>query len=241
MIGSRGFSGVDKGPNNIMKFEKIILPIALVILAGPGSAQSISLGVKGGVPLLQAFSTDHRDPTAATSITYSPVMRRYAVGPTAEIGLPFFGLGVEASALYRRIGWDSTRSATGLDDPFFSTVRAGAWDFSAVLKRRFGQAGMRPYVGGGAAFRRMFTTRSEIDFPGQPDRHISKQMVEGLRRKNIAGLVASAGVELGSGAVRFSPELRYTRWLMDNIYPAFPISTECNQVDFLVAITFGSR
>lgn len=87
--------------------------------------------------------------------------------------------------------------------------------------------------------RRMFTTRSEIDFPGQPSRHISKQMVEELRRKNIAGLVASAGIELGRGPLRISPELRYTWWLMNNIHPVPPIATQANQVDVLLSITFG--
>ncbi|MCC6589643.1 MAG: PorT family protein [Bryobacterales bacterium] len=218
-----------------MRIKQTVLSIALAAFTLPTFAQSISFGVKGGVPLTEAFSTDQRYP----EITQSSVTRRYAVGPTAEIGLPILGLGVEATALYRRIGWDTKRSDPS--DPYLITVRSGAWDFSALLKHRFERAGWRPYLGGGAALRRMFTTRTEAEFLGQPNRHISKQMVDELKRKNIAGLVASAGVELGSGPVRISPELRYTRWLMNNIYPAFPLSTQANQVDLLVSITFGSR
>jgi hypothetical protein len=208
--------------------------LAVILLTGPIFAQSLSFGVKGGVPVTDAFSTARRD-----SISYSSVTRRYTIGPTAEIGLPLFGLRVEADALYRRIGWDSNRTATPLLEPFRSTARFGAWDFDALLKHRVGEAGIHPYVGAGAAFRRFFTTRENFVFPGAPSRSITKQMTEEIHNKNIAGLVFSAGVELG-GALRFAPELRYTRWLMNNIHDGFPnLSTQANQVEILVSLTFG--
>jgi hypothetical protein len=220
----------------VMSQARPRLRLALVLLAGPMFAQSLSFGVKGGVPLTDAFSTARRDP-----ISYSSVTRRYTVGPIAEIGLPLFGLRVEADALYHRIGWDSSRSATPLLEPFQSTVRIGAWDFDALLKHRLGGAGVHPYVGAGAAFRRFFTTRENYVLPAPPPRYLSNQMIGEVQHKNIAGLVSSAGVEFG-GAMRIAPEFRYTRWLMNNIWDRYPypnLSTQSNQAEILVSFTFG--
>jgi hypothetical protein len=207
---------------------------SLMLLAGPVFGQAFSFGAKGGVPLTDAFAT-----TGGGATTYTSVTRRYTVGPEAEIGLPVLGLRVEVDALYRRIGWDGSRAGTSFLDAFQSTARVGAWDFDALLKRRFGVAGIHPYVGAGAAFRRFFTTRENYIFPGPPPNFLTKQMIDEAPHKNIAGLVFSAGVEFG-GAVRIAPEVRYTRWLMNNIISGYPgLATEANQAEILLLIAFG--
>jgi hypothetical protein len=206
-----------------------------IFLVWPVLAQSLSFGVKGGIPLTDAFSTSGGD-----RVSYASVTRRYTVGPTAEIGLPLFGLRLEVDALYRRIGWNGSRIATPLFEAFQSTARFGAWDFDALLKHHIGGSGILPYVGAGAAFRRLFTTRANYVFPGPPPRFLTEQMTAELNHKNIAGLVLSGGIELGGGALRVAPELRYTRWLMNNIHDGFPgLSTQANQAEILVSFTFG--
>jgi hypothetical protein len=207
---------------------------SLMLLAGPVFGQAFSFGAKGGVPLTDAFATAGGGPTTYTSVT-----RRYTAGPEAEIGLPIAGLRVEVDALYQRIGWDSSRAGTPLLNAFQSTARVGAWDFDALLKRRFGGAGMHPYVGAGAAFRRFFTTRENYVFPGPPSNFLTKQMIDEAPHKNIAGLVFSAGVEFG-GTVRIAPEVRYTRWLMNNVISGYAgLATEANQAEILLSIAFG--
>ena len=210
--------------------------LALFLFALPAFAQSFSFGVKGGVPLTDAFSTGRRDP-----LSYSSVRRRYTVGPTAEIRLPLLGLSVEVDALYHRIGWDSSRAGTPVFEPFQSTARIGAWDFSAPFKRRLGLSDVHPYLAAGPAFRRFFTTRE--NYVSAASRNLSKQMIDEVHRKNIAGIVAAAGVELGR-AMRIAPEFRYTRWLMNNISDSNPfLSTQANQAEVLVlvSVTFGGR
>jgi hypothetical protein len=207
----------------------------VIFLVWPVFAQSLSFGVTGGVPLTDAFSTSEGD-----RVSYASVTRRFTVGPTAEIGLPLFGLRLEVDALYRRIGWNSSGIATPLFEAFQSTARFGAWDLDALLKRRIGVAGIHPYVGAGAAFRRLFTTRTNYVFPGPPPRFLTEQMTAELNHKNIAGLVLSGGIELGGGALRVAPEFRYTRWLMNNIHDGFPsLSTQANQAEILVSFTLG--
>jgi hypothetical protein len=206
-----------------------------VFVISPAFAQSLSFGVKGGAPLTDAFSTSKGD-----RISYASVTRRYTVGPTAEIGLPLFGLRLEVDALYRRIGWNGSGIATPLFDAFQSTTRFSAWDFDALLKQHIGGAGILPYVGAGAAFRRLFTTRTNYVFPGPPPGFLTEQMTAELNHKNIAGFVLSGGIELGVGALRVAPEFRYTRWLMNNIHHGFPnLSTQANQAEILVSFTFG--
>ena len=212
-----------------MKFH-----LALILFAGCTFAQHLSFGVKGGVPLTDAFSASTGSPTS-----YSSVTERYTAGPTAEIDVPFFGLSVEADALYRRIGWNSSRAASPLFEPFQSTARMGAWEFDALLKHHLGGPGVHAYLGAGAAFSRLFTTRETYTFPGPPPRDLSKQMVDEVRRKNIGGIVVSAGIAFG-GAIRVAPELRYTRWLSNNIIDGYPnLSTQANQAEALVSLTFG--
>ena len=84
-----------------------------LLLTWPVSAQSLSFGVKGGVPLTDAFSTSRGD-----RVSYASVTHRYTVGPTAEIGLPLYGLSLEMDALYRRIGWNGSGMATPLFEAF---------------------------------------------------------------------------------------------------------------------------
>ena len=215
---------------------KGLYPLFLILLAEPAFGQALSFGVAGGVPLSDAFST----PTGS-NITYTSVTRRYTIGPEAVIGLPLLGLRVAADALYQRIGWDSARAATPLYEPFQSTVRLGAWDFDALLERRFGHAGIHPYLGAGPAFRRFFTTRENYFFPDRPADALSNQLVIEVGQKNIAGIAFAAGLETG-GAVRIAPEFRYTRWLMDNIPDSYRgLATQANQAEFLLSIRFGRR
>jgi hypothetical protein len=63
------------------------------------SAQSFEIGVKGGLPLTDAFSS-----RSGAVVSYASVTRRYVAGPTVEAGPPRLGLRVEADALYRRVG-----------------------------------------------------------------------------------------------------------------------------------------
>jgi hypothetical protein len=208
----------------------------LIVLAEPVFGQPLSFGVTGGLPVSDAFATP-----SSGNISYTSVTRRYTVGPVAAIDLPFAGLRVAADALYRRIGWESVRAGTPLFEPFQSAVRVGAWDFDALLERRFGREGLHPYLGAGPAFRRFFTTRENYVFPDRRDMFLTKQMVDGLSHKNIAGLAFSAGLEAG-GSVRVAPEFRYTRWLMNNMSGTYPgIATQANQAEILLSVRFGRR
>src|SRR5882724_11650349 len=76
---------------------------ALFLLLSALHAQSFTLGAKGGVLIYQASDTSavgYRNVGSGPSTTN---IRRYTLGPSVEVGLPFH-FRIEVDALYRRFG-----------------------------------------------------------------------------------------------------------------------------------------
>ncbi|HEV2444695.1 MAG TPA: hypothetical protein VGS58_02180, partial [Candidatus Sulfopaludibacter sp.] len=71
----------------------------LLLCSGISYGQHITIGVKSGIPLTDAFSdqTTHGVDTIAHSFSAS---KDFVIGPVIELGLPL-GFAVEADALYR--------------------------------------------------------------------------------------------------------------------------------------------
>jgi hypothetical protein len=201
------------------------------LLSSVAAAQSLSLGFQGGAPVGGGFA-GHPDGVS----NYSPVHHRYAVGPVGEVALPK-GLRLQTGALYHRIGWNLRAEPTKVTPGYDSRVRIGSWDFAALLKRRLGKSRFHPFAAAGPALRRFQTTRADFLFAGMS---VSEQMVFELHHKNTPGVSFAAGFDVGS-RVAVSPQVRYTRWLANNIYPAFPVASQTNQLDILLLVTFGVR
>src|SRR5215469_14991577 len=68
--------------------------VSYFFTAALASAQIVSVGVKGGVPVTQAVAGYYSSPTNILDTG------RWIVGPTIDFRLPF-GFSVEADALYR--------------------------------------------------------------------------------------------------------------------------------------------
>jgi hypothetical protein len=202
---------------------------AFFVFAGCASAQTLSFGVEGGIPLQAGFTPGGNGP-----VLYYPILRRYSVGPVGEVALPKH-FRVEAGALYHRVGWDSIGLGMLGSSPFRSTVRIGSWDFAALVKRPLRSGTLRPFAAAGPSVRRFFTTRQIYEFSWGT---ISKQMVEQLSHKNVPGIAAAFGVEIGR-TVRAAFQIRYTRWLRSSVYPAFGVGSQSNQWDVLLAFTLG--
>lgn len=107
------------------------LCIAILLAGLPLAAQPLSFGAKIGVPLTEAF-TDN-----GGKIAFSHSTGHYIIGPTAEIRIPFIGLGVEADALFRRfnIGGD-----------------VNEFEFPILVKYRFPGLLVHPFVDAGPTF-----------------------------------------------------------------------------------------
>ncbi|MCB9383266.1 MAG: outer membrane beta-barrel protein [Bryobacterales bacterium] len=115
--------------------------------------------------------------------------------------------------------------ADAIYHPLVLTERARAtvltWELPVLLKRRFGSGALRPIVFAGPAFRLSGNRNSSAP--------------------SSIGAEAGAGVELRRGRWSVSPTLRYIRWAKDEPGQFHPGLSRQDQVQALVAISFGGR
>jgi opacity protein-like surface antigen len=198
-------------------------PLFLLLLGAASlAAQPFSFGLKGGVPLTDFIDTVGNNPTL--SAIEHP--KRYIVGPEFELRLPW-GFAVEVDVLYRRLDYEvvpATAAAVGT-----SLVTSNDWEFPALLKYRFASKGpVRPYVGAGVAFDRL---------QGLTDT-ITSAVAGQLKNPGTVGAVAEGGVDIHFLFLHIAPEIRYTRWTSQHFNLANVLSSNQNQAEFLVGITF---
>ena len=172
--------------------------------------QSFKFGARVGAPLndaIESVSGGGFDLKAAT--------RRFTIGPSAELRLPM-GLAFEVEALYKRTSLDLT------DGDTFTSRGANSWEFPLLAKYRLPGDTLRPYLGGGASFRRFSDLRS---------------FVAGVE-PNVWGGVLLGGLDLKLGPISFLPEIRYTRWSSGSTGEANGLRYKQNQAEFLIGILF---
>jgi hypothetical protein len=209
----------------------------LVVLLStlPCFGQQIEVGVKGGVPITDAFETGeefHLDfGEGATSAT-----RRYTVGPVIEVRLPH-GIGVELDVLYKRLGFDDLTKRAGVALTYTRTV-ANSCEFPILGKFRLPHATiLHPYVEAGPSFRSLSGVSASITttYPGSSSNSTSSTDSH-LNNRSPYGIAAGAGLEFHVGRFHVSPEIRYTRWRSDNMLDP-ELYSNPNQVEVLVGIT----
>lgn len=106
--------------------------IFLWLVAAPVEAQLLHFGFKGGFPLNDAIQAQGN---------FRAASRRWTLGPSAELGLPF-GFAVEAGLLYRKLAYSDAAENT-----------AHSWSVPLLAKYHFPGAIVRPYILGGVTFR----------------------------------------------------------------------------------------
>ena len=205
--------------------------LILILAAVAANAQIISFGVKVGLPMTAVSESGTTDGRIGGSFDFS--MRRYTVGPTVEVRIPF-GFRVEVDGLYKRVGLQSF-SGPAPNGEFIQTgERANAWEIPMLLKRRFHRGRFAPYGSVGAALRTIGDLHYDMlttpDFPGYaPTR---QQFTFPSNEPLAVGIVAAGGVSIKALPIRIEPEIRYTHWTSQR----FLASTE--QVELLVGMMF---
>ena len=204
-------------------------------------AQSwISVGVKGGVPLMDPFAdrTFNSDiftirnpfgpPTVVSQSTRMYSGSKYFVlGPTLEVRLPL-NLAIEADALYRPMDLQIQSTAsqrTGSLSSFLLVgptlpVKVDTWEFSLLAKYRLRLPLGTPYIAAGPSFRAIGASPAE---------HMSG-----------TGISAGLGMEFPVWHFRVSPEVRYTHWGGDGAYgTSYHGVAYSNQVELLAGFATG--
>jgi hypothetical protein len=194
-------------------------------------AQPVTIGVKGGIRATDDISSNGLFATASES-------KRYVVGPMLELGLPF-GLAVEVDALYRREGYRTTFG--NFAGTSFSRETANSWEFPLLLKYKLPLPVAKPYVVAGYAPQvingQINSNGFSIDVGTGVQTFFTSHT--GTNWDVSHGLVVGGGIQFGIGALRLSPEVRYTYWNNASInvfFSDFMFHSAQNQVDVLVGI-----
>jgi hypothetical protein len=163
--------------------------LGLALCACAASAQSLSVGVLGGVPFPDAVNT-------VQSSTYSTVYKsaNFIVGPALQINLPA-SFRIEADALYRPVNFNVTTPVTAF------TSSAAQWKFPFLLQYRFKTPVVKPFVEAGASFDRL----SNISAAAKAVTSGTGQVLQ----QSHGSAVLGAGVDVKVPFVRLSGELRY--------------------------------
>jgi hypothetical protein len=212
--------------------------LAALLLTTESLAQSISLGVKGGVQFTSVVEGSARNPEP----------KHYIVGPMAEIRLPF-SFAFEVDALYRRTGYDATDGVQGV--AYAYRVRANSWEFPLLAKYYFGPAvvPIKFYAVGGYAVKYLSgfdisTHAYGTDFFGvavDSTSHTTSNQYY-VRDNPVNGIVIGGGARIHIGHFAVLPEVRYTRWVGTTFdqfgQHGFSVQATRNQADILVGITF---
>ncbi len=175
--------------------------------------QGLSFGFKAGYPFKDVFNN-----RSSPGALLSPASGRYTLGPVLELHLPF-RTSVEFDVLYRPAEIGRQPLAGGP----LAKITGGEWRFPLLLKYRFSESLVTPFLGGGVAWQRM----SGVDDPE-------------FTTSTKSGAVVAAGLEGRLPIIRVTAELRYTRWgaaTVGNVITGLK-QTNLNQVDALVGITF---
>ena len=188
----------------------LAMSFAARVFAASEADSPIGIGVKGGVPLNDAFVVQGSNP-----INYVADTHRYTFGPYVELRLPA-GFGVELDALYKTYEYRQVVPAPVLDR------NSHAWEFPLLLKKRFLPGPVKPYVEAGAAFS-----------------HLSIRDVRELNDRNTWGLVLGGGVDFKLGPMHLTPEIRYTGWASRHFdSPGTLLQSNRNQAAVMLGIGF---
>jgi opacity protein-like surface antigen len=188
------------------------------------SAQILSVGVRGGVPITDFFNSIEGQTSSFVNNT-----NRYIVGPTVSLNLPF-GFSIQGDALYRKLGAEYTRVGFGSGTAVSAT--SNSWQFPILAKMTLLPGPIRPFVNGGPSFQRLSRIEELPTTISNPS---------SLNNDTTIGFTFGGGVQLRLGRrVRIEPEFRYTRWGSDALANPFNtiFNVNRNQGDFLVGILF---
>ena len=231
---------VKTGPVRVFVWETPVRILLLVMLTLPCFGQSVQLGVKGGVPVTDAFQASSFF-TLDFGSSGSSATRRYTVGPMVELQLPH-GFGVECDALYTRLGFAYFTKMIALEYTY-SNTSANGWEFPLLAKYRLPKVHpFQPHIGIGPAFRTVtgvsISTFSLIDFyPPIPIGRGHSSSDPHLDARSNVGIAVGSGVEFRLGFLKVSPEVRYVRWRADHDEDP-NLHSNPNQVEVLLGVTF---
>jgi hypothetical protein len=202
------------------------------------SAQSVAVGVKGGLPVTQT-SDEGREAGRYGGQTQFQ-LKRYTLGPTIEIGLPWH-FRIEADAMYKHARQDRFAGPAPYAVLTQEGARVNIWEVPLLLKYRVQRGAWRPFAVAGANLRHVGDLSVDVisKIPVyDPLVGIGGNYLELRQSLTYPGDSLRYGISLGGGLsrklgpLRIEPELRYTHWTAHR----WMATTE--QLEILIGLTF---
>ena len=208
--------------------------LLLLTLAAGAMAQPFSAGLKLGLPL-----TDFLNAAESGNTSYSTITNRYIVGLEGELRLPF-GLGIELDVLYRHVNYNALVSSAGSLNSITSSTTSNDWEFPLVAKYKFKAPIARPYVEAGVAWQTLqgLTQSIKSTVGGIIGSSSSTSNPSELANSTTRGFVLGGGIDIHALLIHVAPEIRFTRWGARQFFAPGLLSSNQNQAEFLVGITF---
>ncbi len=215
-----------------VKFPCLLLCLAAAAVCPSADAQPVSVGVRGGLQLIDWF----KPLNGSTERTVTDDSSKAAVGPFVSVKLPRL-LALQLEGLRRGYGFKRSTARLG---SFSSHEESGtSWDIPALLILRpdYQENGWQPYAGAGPAVR--YVTADSVDVIRRPkllptDPPASETRTPGQRSQTNVGMMATAGMERKLGPIVFSAELRYARWTAPTLLG--DVQPNRNQVSILFGV-----
>lgn len=217
--------------------------LVLILLAGAAGAQIggvASVGVMGGVPILDALHSDYQQPLVCTGTcsfgAIYPATKHYTVGVAIEVRLPL-RLAIEGDVLYSRINYSSGSIDVAQSTNFqplvgTASTAASRWEVPLLVKYRFTGRNARPFVLAGPAIAISGALHSGIDFGG-----FHSTYVQDPDHSLVPGFAWGGGIEWKAGPLHLAPQFRYSHWLRGNLQQT-GFGSNLNQAAFLLSLMF---
>jgi hypothetical protein len=207
----------------------------------------VTLGLKGGVPITDMFTTSNTGAfgilsgsgvstgTLLPGSNFSSHNSRYILGGSAEFRVPFHHLRFEVDTLYKRGGFDSALPFGG--SLAYRPTTFNWWEFPGLFKLNTSLGHFRPFFDFGASLRHISSVTEVAYLPGNFQGVYSNNSIA-MHNRNSFGGVAGFGITLKKGPFELTPEVRYTRWANQAFTSANGLRTNLDQGDFLLGINF---
>jgi len=199
--------------------------LAALLVSSHLLAQSISVGLRTGIPVTPLLTADPPQQVRTP---------RFTIGPLLEVSV-WHGVAVGADFLVRRT--ELAVSAAG-------SPRAGVWVWEAPVSLiyRF-HAAARPFVRTGISFNRVFDISGATECSRGPFGETfycpdGRQVAE-LRHRSTFGFVGGGGFRFNFRRFRLEPEVRLTHWADRNFgVQDSAVRSNLNQIGLLIGVIF---
>jgi hypothetical protein len=203
----------------------IIGLVSFLAFSSPVLAQQrleLLFGVRLGIPLTDSFTTGTPGRFVGETVDRVPA----SIGPTFEAIL-YNRVLVQLDAMYK-----SFRGSENFNPPTGTTfnLRAASFEFPLVADYLFTKGTLRPYAGIGAVAAHIINGTIETGLTTSP---FEGQL---LLRPQLPAYVANAGLEWDRSRFALRPEIRYTKWSMDQGFHMVE-----NQVEISVGLSLRGK